>query len=340
MAMDYFVYTSGGKEIEGYKFDPETAGLTSIGKEELPDGSTSYLSAHPSGATLYATNELRSPMTAVGKVRAFSIEKGTGKLTAQSTKNTSAKGTVHSSVHPSGKWIFVSNYDSPGSVQVFSLDPVTRDIGDAVDTQATGAESHQIMPDPAGKGVFVPCRGPNKVFQFLFNETTGKLTKNTPDSVDSVDPRHIAFHPSGKFAFLVNENMSTVVSFAYDAASGKLQNPKSVTLAGENAGSHIEVTPDGEFVYAGGRTTDTIYGFSINQDTGELTKITEGTQNVSDPRNFTIAPTGKHLLVANEGAGTLKVFSIASDGKLTPLAGTTATVGGVKRVIVVPVPKP
>jgi hypothetical protein len=112
VAVDYYVYASGGNEIQGFKFNSDTGALTSIGA--VPSGSnTSYLTHHPKGTNVYATDE-----AGTGMVRAFAINATTGKLTAQSSKATGGTGAVHVSVHPSGKWLFVSNY-SGANVSVF-----------------------------------------------------------------------------------------------------------------------------------------------------------------------------------------------------------------------------
>lgn len=335
VAVDYFVYAAGGNQIEGFKLNTTTGALETIGKV-TSGNDTNYLAYRPSGTNLYSSN-------GSGSVGAFAIEKGTGKLTAQGTKPSDGALPVHVSVHPSGKWLFVSNYNGGGRVQVYPLNDATGAIGDPPNPVATttAAESHQILPDPAGSNVFVPCRGDNKVRQFKFNSTTGALTASTPPTVDSDDPRHIYFHPTAKFAYLVNENPANIVSFKYDAATGVLSNPEKINLeAGEDWGSHVVVTPDGKYAYVGGRRKNTIYGYSVNQDTGRLTEITKATMSINVPRDFAISPTGGHLIIGNEGGNSLTVLAIAADGKLSVVGASTPLSTKGTAVTVVPVPKP
>lgn len=340
VAVDYFVYASGGSQIETFRFNAETGALTSV--EKINSGeSTTYLAFHPNGKTLYATNESGS-----GAVRAFSIAAGTGKLTAIGMQPSGGSLAVHVSVHPSGKWLFVSNY-SGANVRVFPINQTTGAIEAPTDTQATAKESHQIMPDPSGKFVFVPCREDPKpyVFQFKFDEASGKLTANTPAFVASDDPRHIAFHPGGKFAYLINEAPTTagavasVVGFSVSATGTLTQIEKINLPTGENWGSHVVASPDGKFIYAGGRKTGVILGYSVEATSGKLTEITKTTMSIQVPRDFTISPTGRHLVIANQSLGNLAVLAIATDGKLSNVGQPVSTVGDVAGVVVVPVPR-
>ncbi len=338
-AVDYFVYV-GGNGIERFSFNLATGALTSLGKQAA--SGTSFLAHHPNGKTLYAVND------GAAQVQAFSIASGTGNLTAKSKHPTMGAAAVHVSTHPSGKWLFVSNYTG-GNVSVFPI-KADGDIGSAVDTKSSGESSHQIMPDPAGNFVFVPCRGEkaNWVAQFSFNAETGKLTPNNPATVASDDPRHIAFHPTGKWAYLLNEEPAggapaNVVTFKYDADTGKLtpgDMPNKLTLmAGETHASHIMVTPNGKFVFAGGRKTQRVFGFSVNETTGVLTAAGSA-QGVGTARGFSMDPTGQYLVVADQSAGKLVVLKIGNDGALTKVGATINTVAGAQTVAIVPVPKP
>jgi 6-phosphogluconolactonase len=210
----------------------------------------------------------------------------------------------------------------------------------ASSTKPTTNESHQILPDESGKFVFVPCRNDTKhvIFQFAFDDVMGKLIPNSTPTVDSEDPRHIAFLANGKFAYLINENPAILTAFSYDAVKGQLSKVDSKPLAtGEDWGSHVVTTPDSKFVYVGGRKTGTIYGYSIDQATGKVTEVTKVSMSIQVPRDFAMSPTGQHLIVANESLKTLTVLKIATDGKLT-VAGVP-TPSPSSSVTIVPVPK-
>lgn len=338
-AVDYFVYASGNgsPNIRGWKLDMATGELSAgPGDAAAGTGITNpgYLAYRPNGKNLYATNE-----TGAGSIAALSIESGTGKLTALNVK---ASGAVpaHVSVHPSGKWAFVAHYVG-GTVRVFPL-MANGSLGDVATTETTGNETHQILSTPDGSHIFVPCRGPNHTVQFSFNAETGALTSADPRTVTSDDPRHIAFAPGGKHAYLLNEGPANVVS--YTITDGKLAEiQKSDLENGERWGAHIEVSPDGKFVYASGRTLHKIYIFERNVTTGMLTAkgSAAGTGIFNVPRDFTLDPLGNHLIVASQSRASVSVYKIdKTTGDLTRVGGEIAAAGSVSAVVVVPVPKP
>ena len=141
-------------------------------------------------------------------------------------------------------------------------------------------------------------------------------------------PRHIAFHPSRGFAYVINENNGTVTSFAFDPGAGQLSDPQtsSSVPAGtsETAAAHIEVHPNGRFVYASNRLSHSLAIFEVDP-AGRLTPRGHETAGglVKTPRDFTLDPSGKWMLVANQGTGTLLVFRIQDDGSLK-LQGSTS----------------
>lgn len=335
LALDHFAFASGGGQIQGFKFNLMTGALESIGVTPVPGGSITYLAFHPKGFAIYATSE-----SAQGNVRAFSVAKGTGKLSSLGdASDTGGSGAVHVSVHPTGKWLFVSNYNG-GNVRVFGLNESTGAIEAASDTQPTAGESHQILSDPSGNFVFVPCRGDNKIHQYKFNSVTGKLTAN--GTVNSTDPRHMIFHPQKNLAYLVNENSASVVTYSLNKETGTLTEIKLLPLPEENQASHIEITPDGGFLYAGGRSKPAIHAFKVQGETESLAVVGKHTTSIVFPRDFTMSPSGQHLIVANEPKpgmpSNLVVLKIGPTGELNNVGQPTAAPGS--SVIIVPVPRP
>jgi len=186
--------------------------------------------------------------------------------------------------------------------------------------------AHNMRSDPAGKYVFMSTPGDDKVFQYKLNEATGKLTANTPASVSGMGqgPRHLDFAPNAKNAYAIGEKGAGLLSFDYDAATGLLSNGM-VTPIGGGLGSHVQVHPSGKFVWASVRSGNTLAGFSIDA-TGRPKLIEKITAGLSSPWDFAVEPTGKYLLVANDGGG-VRVFKIDEQtGKLT--AAGTGVSGG------------
>ncbi len=170
---------------------------------------------------------------------------------------------------------------------------------------------------PDEKYLFANDLGTDKIHKFDVNPggQTNYLNAGVPADfkvADGSGPRHLEFHPNGKFAYLINEMSGAVIAFDYDNHKGYLIQTQSIqadTLNAKGSGD-IHVTPDGKFLYASNRLKgDGLAIFSINQHDGKLTKV--GYQETGiHPRNFVITPNGKFLLVASRDNNTIQVFLI------------------------------
>jgi 6-phosphogluconolactonase len=147
-------------------------------------------------------------------------------------------------------------------------------------------------------------------------------------------PRHLAFHPDGRFFYAVNELNSTLSSFSYDPADGVLTllHTESTLPAGGhagNSGSALKLTPDGKFLYAGNRGHNSVARFAIGDD--GIARLLGTTSTQGDwPRDFDIDKSGKVLAVGNQQSHDIRLFRIGPDGDLTafglpiPSGGVTA----------------
>jgi 6-phosphogluconolactonase len=188
--------------------------------------------------------------------------------------------------------------------------------------------AHQAVFDQGGRHLFVPCLGSNYVQQFKLNPADGSLTYNDPPTVAVTGgPRHMAFDPSEQHAYVLSETASTITSFDYDAASGKLSNPQVINSFQTTKGSsaHIVVHPSGGFLYASNRTENSIGLFGLDASGRPMARGFT-TDMIAEPRDFTVDPSGSFLLSANQkGAQNVLVFKIDADS------------GALSRVQVVPV---
>lgn len=303
------------------------AGLEPLGTTDA-GSSISFLAFHPDGRHVYGVNEGAS------LVSAFAIDAGSSALTLINQVSSAGSGPAHLSVHPSGKWVLVSNYGS-GHIGVLPLDGGA--VLPSVDTRLAGANAHQIIADSSGRHVLVPCLGAQKVAQYRFDETTGALSANTPPQVGTdggAGPRHVAFHPNERWAYLVNELDLTVVHHDYDADAGRLT-PRSTVLAPASlpvptgSGAEIAVHPNGRFAYssvraASGSAFNSITTYAIDQTDGHLTVLGHTPTQGNTPRHFSLSPDGSLLFVANQGSGTVVAFQVdATTGALAALGVAT-----------------
>jgi 6-phosphogluconolactonase len=327
-----------GQGIYLFKMNPSTGALSQ--REVFPNGSNpSWLAFDPSRTHLYAANETKTFEGAnSGSVSAYSIDRSSGRLTLLNTVSSHGAGPAHLSVHPSGKYVLVANYFG-GTVAVLPIisngslgqaTDVKQDEGQVGPTRAKSAppgsfaisghdhtHAHMVHADPSGKFVMSSDLGMDRIFVWKFDVESGKLSPNDPASVTfppGDGPRHFIFHPNGRWFYSLQEEASTLVSFDYDAAAGRLAEKQTISslpkgFAGTNFTSEIRISPDGRFVYAGNRLHDSIAYFSIGK-TGTLTFGGEAWTRGDYPRSFTIDPTGNFLYSCNQRGDAVTTFRI------------------------------
>lgn len=299
----------------------------------------SFLALDRSQKHLYAVHGDRS------EVSAFAVDRATGQLTLLNQQSTGGKNPVHLVVDPSNRYLLVANY-ATGSIATLpinadgSLAPLTTLTALPGEpgphkTQQTSSHPHQLMFDPSGRYLISPDKGLDRVFTFRLNPQDGTLQPGAVPSVagrEGSGTRHMAFHPTSPYAYVMNELDSTVTAYAWKGAEGALQAlqllpsaPASFT--GNNTGAGIVITGSGKFVYGSNRGHDSVAIYRVDQATGLLESVGWQSSGGKGPRFITIAPDGKFLYAANENSDTITRFSInAANGALTP-AGEPVAVG-------------
>jgi 6-phosphogluconolactonase len=312
--------------LRAFDLNETTGALTPRGGDFDAGNNPSYLALNSTRTHLYAANELDN---GEGGITALAIQND-GSLTTLNHRSGSDGGYCHLAVHPSGKFVIGASYNG-GSVSVF---PINADgsLGPELDTQdfGDGAQAHAVDYAGAGKYLLVPTKGNDRVEQLMISET-GMLSLNTPAFVMSADgagPRHIAIHPQGKLAFVINELANSVTPYQL-AEDGTLTPGTTLSslpqgYQGGGSGAHIELSPDGRFVYASNRGHDSIVVYQADQTTGALTLIEHEPTRGQTPRDFDVDPNGKFLIVANQGSNNLSVYRIEDNGALTPLGTPSA----------------
>ena len=288
----------------------------------------SFLAIHPSRKFLYAVSEVADVAgKPTGAVSAFSIGAKTGKLKLLNQQSSHGAGPCHLVVDRSGKNVLVANY---GGGSCASL-PISEDgkVGEATSAiqhtgksvnpaRQEGPHAHSINVDPANRFAFVADLGLDKVLIYRFDSTKGLLAANDPPSVSvapGAGPRHFAFHPSSKFAYVINEIANTVTAFAYDASRGALKEIQTITTLPKDFKdtSHtaeVVVHPSGRFLYGSNRGHDSLAIFAIDPGNGKLTTVGYQPTGGKTPRNFAIDPLGTFLLAENSQSDTIVVFRI------------------------------
>jgi 6-phosphogluconolactonase len=170
--------------------------------------------------------------------------------------------------------------------------------------------------DPANRFAYACDLGTDKIMIFRFDGRRGKLIPNGSPWVQikpGAGPRHLTFHPDGRYAYVINELHATVTAFAHNRAQGNLKEVQTVStlpvdFTGEDTSADIHVSPDGRFLYCSNRGHDSIAAFRIDPQNGKLIFIAHESTGGKTPRNFAIDPTGAFLLVANQKSDNIVTF--------------------------------
>ncbi len=347
-------YTDGtSRGIYRFALDPAsgTAGAPGLA---AASASPSFLALHPSGRFLFAVNETSEfGGAATGAVSAFAIDPKTGDLALINQQPSEGTAPCHLAVDRSGRNLLVANYGG-GNVALLRIGADGR-LARATVVRAhegKGANAarqekphaHGIYLDAAERFALSPDLGADRVFVYRFDAEQGTLTPHgSAAPPPGSGPRHLAFHPSGRFAYVINELTSTVTAFAWDAAKGELAPLQTVGALPEGYGgtsytSEIEVSPDGRFVYGSNRGHDSLVVFRIDPASGRLALAGHVPVGGSWPRHFTTLAGGRALLAAHQRAGTIAFFRIDAESGMPAPAGGMIAVD--RPACLLPVPRP
>lgn len=285
----------------------------------------SFLALAPSRRFLYAVNEVEEfGGQKSGAVSAFAVDQQTGELRFLNQQPSLGGAPCYIDIDSRGRFVLVANY-AGGNVAVL---PVKHDgsLGPAIDMKQAqgsgpnserqeGPHAHCIALDPANRFAYSCDLGTDKIMIFRFDARSGKLLPNEQPWVQvkpGSGPRHLAFHPSGNYLFVLNELNSTVTAFARNQRKGSLTELQTLTtlpadFAGTNSGADIHVSSDGRFLHCSNRGHDSIALFMIDPR-GGLSAIGHESTRGRTPRNFAIDPTGAFLLAANQKSDSIVVF--------------------------------
>ena len=335
--------SEGAEGIVVYRFDGASGALEQVGSVRGLISPT-FVALGPGGDVLYAVERQWTPEDAAsGAVAALAIDPASGVPLLLNRVPSGGASPCHVSVHPGGRLLFAAHYAS-GHVAAFPLGADGR-VGGPSDVvrheghgphpeRQEGPHAHFIAPDPAGAFVLACDLGVDRIMVYRLDQGAGKLVPGPvpfAQVASGAGARHLAFHPGGWFAYVINELDSTIAAFAYDAERGALRIVQTVStvppdFGGENAPAQLLVHPAGRFVYGSNRGHDSIAIFAVDGTTGRLRLMGHEPTGGAWPRNFNIDPSGRFLLVANERSGTIISFRIdPGTGRLEPTGHAAET---------------
>jgi 6-phosphogluconolactonase len=333
--MPCYVYVSlqDDDKILVLTMDAESGELTPK-SEVAVTGGPSLLAISPDRNTLYIGHRASS------EISSHRIDQATGELTQNGKVSLEASPT-YLSTDRKGKYLLSAHYQGAH----VGVHPIGDDgsVGSPpVQWLAMETGAHAIQADPSNKFSFVPhiarlndnvmqpagdAYGPNVIFQFRFDETTGQLTPNSPLELymrEFLGPRHYCFHPTLSMVYFSNEQGCSVTGYRLNPARGTLSAFQTITTlprdySGRNTCSQIQIAASGNFLYVPNRGHNSIAGFTVDGANGRLTAIGQ-TPTEAVPSAFSLDPAGRFLFAAGSESGRLASYRIHDDtGELTPL---------------------
>jgi len=302
-----------------------------------------FLAFDRTGRMLYAVH---GDMT---DVSAFRIDKRTGGLQFVNKTTTNGRNPVHLAPDPTNRFLVVANHvkteEYPSNVSVLTI---ARDgsLGAVLDTmelpgkigphrtEQPFSKPHQVLFDPSGRFIAVPDKGLDRIFTLTLTPD-GKLQRVAAESAkarESSGPRHVIFHPTLPFLFVINELSSTVLSCKFDPATGEIRPIQEIsaipdTYTGPSRAAEIDISTDGRFVYASNRVEDSIASYTFDGVTGRLAHNGWTKSMGQTPRFFNLSPAGNAMFVANEESDTIVRFLRHADNGVVARGEVVAKTG-------------
>ena len=321
--------TSAAKPSEGIyqcTVDSEN-GKLSQSRLVAPMVGPGFLALHPKLDVLYAVGGIDGKPSVV----AYQIVRAAAQpnLELIGALEIGDGGATHVSVDATGRTLLTAQYGG-GSVAVFALAP------DGSLQKRTGLIAHsggsqqvagrQDNPHPHWTGfspdnrfAFVPDLGLDQVVIYKHDAANSTLTAHGyGQAPQGGGPRHMRFHPNGRWIFVLNELDLSLSVYDYDAQAGSMTLKQTVPtvpkadLAKEKSASAAEVCvhPSGKFVYASNRGPDSVTVMAIDQATGRLQVIEREPIRGAEPRNINLDPSGNWLLAAGQNSHSLASFEV------------------------------
>ena len=329
--------TLGGPQgIYAARLDRATGKLAPLGMQ-LEVSRISMLLAHPSRPVLFMLLNPGGKTTVESELHSFSVDRGSGKLMPIADVGTGGRDTTHLLFDERSSTLIGASY---GSGEVMSL-PVMPDgsVGRPVSSQRhygrgplpeqATPHAHSVAMDGSRHFVVSADLGADRIFVHRFHDAARSLTEGKPPfeaTPPGSGPRHLVFHPNGRFLYVNTQMSAEVRAYKWDAVEGRMElveaqpsYPANYSGEGTRSSSEIGFSRDGRHLYVTLRgDQDSIVVYDVDGKTGRLTETQRVASGGKSPRTFGIDPSGRWMLVSHDVSSTVNVFGIdKASGKLT-----------------------
>ncbi|MGE5601423.1 MAG: lactonase family protein [Nitrososphaerales archaeon] len=266
-----------------------------------------------------------------GVVAAFAVDPATGDLSLINQQSSGGAGPAYVTTDATARTALVANYVG-GSVASLpigaegALEPPSQVVAPPMPHEGPGPvtdrqdapHAHSIIPDRNNRFAFAADLGADRIYQYTLDPVARRIGSEPVHAYDvfpGTGPRHLTFHPSGRWLYVIGELSSTLIVYSYEANNGLLREPIALPMLppgwdGQNTASEVAVSPDGRFIYAGNRGYDSITAFRVSDDSGTVTLAGQYPTAGSFPRHFALDPSGEWLVVANQNSDNLTTFRV------------------------------
>lgn len=302
-------------------FDTQSGKLEKVA--ETAAQNPSYLAVHPNRKFLYAVNEISEGNEPTqDALSAYVLDRETGIPRFLNQQPARGSSPCHVGIEPSGRFAYIATYVGAN----LTVYPIREDGGlgeasDRIQHERTGrvAHAHSINPVPLGNFALACDLGLDRVFVYRLDLGSGKLILHREiELLTGSGPRHLAYHPNGRFVYVINELNGTISVLDWEPKAGTLALIQTVStlpegFSGRKWCADIHVHPHGRFVYGSNRGDHSIVIYGVDEMSGELSLLGFESTHGQTPRSFVIDPTGQWLLAANQDSDDVAVFRINSD---------------------------
>ncbi|THF84728.1 lactonase family protein [Cohnella fermenti] len=328
-----------GNGIYSYSFNEENGTLEPLSGLSGFKNPT-FLQLDAANKRLYAIAEIQSDDggKASDAVR-IAIDPSTGALTEEDRSLASTGPACHIQISPGNRYLTLTSYHQ-GTVSLTALEEDGRISKLLDERQHVGQggnperqdrpHTHSSFHSPDGRYLFVCELGIDRIIAYTIEGDALKLRGETALH-PGAGPRHLAFHPNGRFAYVINEVDSTVTALGYDAEAGALHPFQTLStlpdgFEGENTTAEIALSADGRFLYGSNRGHDSLAVYSVDEESGKLSFLEHVGAQGKHPRHFSIVPGGRYLIAANRDTNNLAVFKLDPESGLPSFTGHSVTV--------------
>jgi 6-phosphogluconolactonase len=334
--------------IYAAQLDGETGKLRALGQQQQLRGA-SWLIADPKRSLLYSVGKSPDGVDSESMLYTFAVEAGGG-LKRMGEAASGGHDTTYLYFDRSTATLLGASYGG-GEVTaspiladgtVGPVASIQKDVGSGPHARQSGPHAHGVALDPTRHYVLSSDLGADRIFVYRFDAATRAMEPADPpfeSLTPGSGPRHLLFHPNGKFLYVNTELTAELWIYRWDAHNGRLHRLQSSSLylqdytgAGRSS-SELAFSRDGRFLYVSLRgDQNSIVVYAVNDSSGAVREIQRVSSQGKQPWAFGIDPTGRWLLVANNGSNAIDVLAVDRSSGTLRATGESLSVPGAAAV--------